>query len=991
MTCWCGAEDCWGQCARRALADAAQQNEPVQINNYVLLEPLGRGGSSRVWRAVDPTRQNREVALKLLKFDEMPDWLDAVRRLKREFRLLASLDHPCIPKVYDTGVDRRLQCGCARDADDGCRHDRHFIALQLIRGHTLDEYFGRDLPTAADLVRQAALAVHYAHERGVLHRDIKPGNLMVVTVGAQPHVYVIDFGLARTELAGFTASGMLMGTPAYMAPEQVRNPSCIDKRADVYGLGATLYRLLTGRKPFEEADTESVLALVISEEEPKAPRSVNPEIPRALEAIVRKAMCKNPEQRYDSADGLAADLLRWRHGETVTALSWDRRHRLIRAFRKHWTNGLVAVVAILMLALGGVYLSLQYERARSISILAELATSKVNDMLSLRRAGHLTPDIVKARVAEVERHAFEVIRSQPNAPEPHYELGRVYRAAFRHDDALRQQEAAVAKVERAKREFLPSRYERAILKLRLYELRMEDLRAEWRRRHASLAPDPSREDLEDNQAKQWRRDVEEDLARVAGVSDSKEAGGPPLVAKGLLAYLSGRYEEAKQHLSQWTSGASFVEECYEWLGRIAREEADISAARKWYEAGIERDRGYRPFRFGFGMAEYEEGLRRMHDLRDPREHFQHAIGQLALATSLPPDEPSTWQRRAEVAIHLGLWETRARRPAQLHFAQAVADLDRVVHPATGPPSAVLSRALALTSWGVTLRQEGGDPRALYERALADCETASIMQQDDWEYLLRRGDVLANMANELARSGSAAAEYYERALRDYDEALRLDGTIQEVLCHKSLATLNLALHRWSRGEDSATQFRRAKEDSQKALELCAAMETQRKTASLLMKHDAMRVRADATLRLAKALRGQGQETSPLFEEAIADLDVLATAFPMEAWPWTYRGEARLNLASRRRKAGDDSSQLLAAAIEDLTRAIDLDARNILALECRAKAHYQIAKTTREPIESYRAAEADLKRACELDLGNTELRNYLSRVQKTLRSLSPNSDK
>jgi WD40 repeat protein len=273
------------------------------FGDYELIRELGRGGMGVVYMARQLSL-NRPVALKMIKLAALAGD-DELRRFQNEAEAVALLDHPHIVPILEVG-----------------NHDgQRYFTMKLVGGTSLNQKLAdyiADPRTAAKLLKQAAEAVHHAHQRGILHRDLKPANILLDEHG-EP--FVTDFGLAK-RMAGdseLTLSGAILGTPAYMAPEQASGRrGAVTTASDVYGLGAILYAVLTGRAPFGGDSVAETLERVRNSA-PSPPSKINPRVPRDLETICLKCLEKDPSRRYASADELASDLKRWLAGEPIAA------------------------------------------------------------------------------------------------------------------------------------------------------------------------------------------------------------------------------------------------------------------------------------------------------------------------------------------------------------------------------------------------------------------------------------------------------------------------------------------------------------------------------------------------------------------------------------------------------------------------------------------------------------------------------------------------
>src|SRR5205809_438811 len=308
-----------------------------ELGDYELLEEIGRGGQGVVFRARQKSL-NRIVALKVISLGQWASQAH-VKRFRREAEAAAGLEHPGIVPIHEVG-ERDGQC---------------YFSMKFIEGGQLDEVVRRtpmSIRQAVELIAKVTRTVHYAHEHGILHRDIKPGNILLDAKG-EPHL--TDFGLARLveSESSVTHTLEVLGTPSYMAPEQaVGNNAAISSLTDIYGLGAVFYQLLTGQPPFAGGTTYETIKLLL-DTEPRQPRALNGKIDRDLSTICLKCLEKDPKRRYSSAVAFAEDLERWLKHEPILA-----RHTGIITRGKKWvrrnpTSALLATSLIALAAAAG--------------------------------------------------------------------------------------------------------------------------------------------------------------------------------------------------------------------------------------------------------------------------------------------------------------------------------------------------------------------------------------------------------------------------------------------------------------------------------------------------------------------------------------------------------------------------------------------------------------------------------------------------------------
>jgi serine/threonine protein kinase/Flp pilus assembly protein TadD len=336
----------------------------TDFGDYELLEEIGRGGQGVVFRARQKSL-NRTVALKVIGLGQ---WATKAHltRFRREVESAASLEHPCIVPIYEVG-----------EGDGSC-----YFSMKFIEGGQLDEVVRREpmpIRRAVELIAKVARTVHYAHEHGILHRDIKPGNILLDAKG-DPHL--TDFGLARLVETESTVTGTMevLGTPSYMAPEQaVGNNAQVTSATDVYGLGAVLYQLLTGHPPFAGGTTYETIKLLL-DTEPRQPRLVNPKIDRDLSTICLKCLEKDPTRRYSSALALAEDLERWLKHEPIQARRTAIFARGRKWVRRNPTNALLAASLIALAAAAGwIVWKSEFSRQPLTTGIAVLPFENLND------------------------------------------------------------------------------------------------------------------------------------------------------------------------------------------------------------------------------------------------------------------------------------------------------------------------------------------------------------------------------------------------------------------------------------------------------------------------------------------------------------------------------------------------------------------------------------------------------------------------------------
>ncbi len=657
------------------------------------ISKLGEGGMGIVFKAYD-RRLERTVALKFLKHLEPETW----NRFLREARAQAQLNHPFVGRVFEVIQDE----------------ERPHLVLQYIDGPTLAQARSQlDLREIALLIVQVAEALDACHRTGILHRDLKPGNVLLERKAEGPwHPYLVDFGLARSmESTEATLPGILIGTPAFSAPEVLRGEEP-DPRGDVYGLGATLYCALTGQLPFEATSTWELLRRV-QEDDPPTPRSLRPDIPPDLEGVILKAMDKDPARRYPTARAFGEDLRRFLDGDPIHAHPASWGYRLVKRARKQGRGVLLGLGAALALVLLVAALW-NWRQTRLQGSLAQ-ATTQAVDRLELEVNRELALPVHDVRPA-LDRVRQDLDRLRANLKgrsawvqgPARVGLGRGYAALGRWDEA----KVELLKAWQEGRQRDPETA--AVLGTtlaHLYQQSLEGLRGK------------AREDRQQELEKELRQPA------LAFLQQASDPNSPQI--KALLASVAGHFEEARDHLRKLQ-----VQQAWNPEGWLLQAELDRS------EAGAFMAKGQYP--------EAEAAASRALTALDRAENLQRSNPRVLLS------QAQTRQLKVALAIDLA-------RDAQAAFARAVEASDRAIAVDSGSPRAWSSRSALFRVWATYLLRQGADPTLPLQAAAESAEVGLKLQPEDNELWNNFGTLLRTRAGWEAERGQNPTPTLTRAI------------------------------------------------------------------------------------------------------------------------------------------------------------------------------------------------------------------------------------
>lgn len=801
-----------GREAQTVAGQSTSSAMPIEAANkqlfgdYEMIREIARGGMGAVFKARQLSL-NRIVALKMILAGQLASAHD-LQRFQREAEAVANLDHPNIVPVYDVGEHA----------------GQHYFTMKLIEGDNLTSV-SRDprkfTPLQiAQLMATIARAVHYAHERGILHRDLKPSNILLDSQG-QP--YVTDFGLAKRIEgdAGQTRTGVILGTPSYMAPEQARSEKVTTTAVDVYSLGAILYELLTGRPPFR-ADTSLDTILQVLEREPEPPRKLSPHADRDLETICLKCLEKEPRRRYASALALAEELERISHGVPIAARPVSFSERGIKWTRRH--PAVATLLAALCLATvgGSTAVTLLWLRAEERGRLAREERDKAQRRFLLVREAvdqyytHVSEskklklpglELLRGELLESACHFYEkLVEEEGDDLEIAAERGRAYgRLALLYRTLGNYEQAEAAGLQALSIHRQMTENEPAVAR------HLADLGAVYFQLGVLFS------DVGRTQEAQQSLDQAVTIQRELASQDSKEPVNRMALARSLssLGIVFRRIGHKEQAETAYTEARGIRQQLVQSYPDVASYQFDLAASDHnlvlMYQSMELFPKAEAACREGLGIIrrlvdaypeepEYQHDLagflslnadlcRQAHQYEDAKRSYEAAQATLQKLTATHPDVPDYQSELALAYNNLGVLYFQSLHrydDARAAYREALTIQDRLTHRYPTALQYTIDLAGGFCNFGHFLNQLGQPKSAIewYDKAEQVCR--QVLQQESRhvvgsEYLRNTYEGRAEVREQLGRR--------EEALKDCDAALaistRLSDDVPSSALYKSL--------------------------------------------------------------------------------------------------------------------------------------------------------------------------------------------------------------
>lgn len=867
--------------------------DPENFGHFQRLEFLGSGGMGRVYKAYDSVLQ-RYVALKFVSVDSA----EIRERFLIEARAQATIDHPHVCKVFEAGLI------------DG----RPYIAMQLLQGRSLKDVAGElSLEQKVRVFIQVAEGVHAAHRAGLIHRDLKPANILLEqNEDGSWNPQVLDFGLARRqEAGGMTMTGMILGTPWYMSPEQGRGESRkLDRRSDVFSLGVTFYEALTGRLPFPGETGIDVLMKVLSEE-PRSLRSVDHSIPKDLEVIIMKCIEKDPEQRYESTRALTEDLTRYLDGEPLKAQPLRLHQRLMKKARKHKPLVATALIAMLVISvIGAMTIRSRIHAARQAAA-AQKFGGDIKEMEAILRFAHLVPvHDVRPEKNQVRERMQMLARQLPQlgafAEAPgNYALGKGSLALHEYDAARNYLEKAWNEGYQTP----DAAYSLGLAYGSLYEKQME------------LARRISNRQDREKKLKQIDLQFRGPALNYLKAGSYSSAESVEYV-RALIAFYEQNWNEALNYARRSASRTPWFYEVSYLEGEIHTAMGHDYQLKSEHELAMsEFEKAKRSFseaaRIGRSDERVYVGLCRMWSRivvtandkgEDPSDAYSQAVEACTTALKVDPDNAEALDENSFAFIQYGdhLFYS-GKEPAATYY-RAIHFAERALARKPGWDSPNKNAGYAYLGLAEDAANHGKPYRDLFEKAIAYYSQAHQVNPTDIISLNNLGYAYSRLANLASKEGRDPVDLSNRAIAFFLQALQLHPEDPLIYNNIGLCYQQKGGYLLRHGSDPESQFKQALAQYDRAIQLSPKYSYSLNNAGSVYGY------------LAEYKASRGVDPSDDVQKSLGYFDRAIEHSPGRDFALINKGSNLLVLAGYQSLKGDNPSAILKEARTSLDRAL-----------------------------------------------------------------------
>ena len=727
-------------------------------DRYNIIEKIGEGGMGKVYKAFDP-HLKRFVALKFVKEDSD----NVIKRFIQEAQAQGQITHENICRIYEVGEYNNMP----------------YIAMQYIDGPSLFEIENRiNLEQKVLIMKAVAGAIHEAHRKGIIHRDIKPSNIMLEQSPEGEWIpYVMDFGLAREiESPSMTMSGMVVGTPNYMSPEQARGDrKIINRRSDIYCIGSTMYELFTGERAFTGDSPLKVLLKVVNDD-PEPIRKINPGIPVDLENIVMKCLEKEPHRRYDSAKAIAEDLQFYLDGEPVLARSSTITYKILKKVKKHKIAvTLGSIVFIILIILISMQLHARWKMGKIADIAQKFGQNVVNIESSMR-ISHTIPlhDIrpeekrVRSQIEEIRNQTKQV--GDLGIGPGNYALGRGYIVLSEYDNALK---------------YLKRSWDSGYKTQKVAYAMGLTLTKIYKKEYGKI------EKISEKSLKGYQKKKIEEKYLKPAIEFLKKSRGligeSPEYLEALIAYNDRQFNVAIKKARSafysipWLYEAKFLEGySYQTMGVDKKDKGDISGA--------------------------------LHDFKKAEEAFKEAI-------HIGESDPQSYNNLCNLwtnVIDILLYEKGEDITPYIEKALLIVQKSMIADSDLAETYEI--KANIYGSLGEYKLENGQDPKADFLKAIENAQKASKIDPNNGLTLLNKGNSYLYLGYYEMMQGKNPSSFLKEAMRNYRKAIQIDPDNAKYYSSLGVVYAYTVQYEMSKGIDSMNSINKAKESFRKAIEL-----------------------------------------------------------------------------------------------------------------------------------------------------------------------------